>query len=291
MALDGMYFHYVDKFVFALARLGEALGGAATKRGERVVREACAVVADVHDLFVEREAIRVNTFGGTARDRAHEQRNARRVSECVGIRWKLNADGKPTRGLPPTRLSSDVVCGAVAWSAASRLAENAENAGTVAPIRREVDDMREMATRLRPAVSLDPLGWGMQMWELQWVPPAEELAERSAPEWRAFAAAMRASSRLPGGDYLPVRRGGRLETLPFRAYGALLGARVGGSADLAETAARAARDAAAAELAGLGEVSSASSRSEGLTAINRVMLASALDPLAFRRAPDEPRIF
>jgi hypothetical protein len=291
MALDGMYFHYVDKFVFALARLGEALGGAATKRGERVVREACAVVADVHDLFVEREAIRVNTFGGTARDRAHEQRNARRVSECVGIRWKLNADGKPTRGLPPTRLSSDVVCGAVAWSAASRLAENAENAGTVAPIRREVDDMREMATRLRPAVSLDPLGWGMQMWELQWVPPAEELAERSAPEWRAFAAAMRASSRLPGGDSLPVRRGGRLDELPFRAYGALLGARVGGSADLAETAARAARDAAAAELAGLGEVSSASSRSEGLTAINRVMLASALDPLAFRRAPDEPRIF
>jgi hypothetical protein len=154
--------------------------------------------------------------------------------------------------------------------------------------------MREMATRLRPAVSLDPLGWGMQMWELQWVPPAEELAERSAPEWRAFAAAMRASSRLPGGDYLPVRRGGRLDELPFRAYGALLGARVGGSADLAETAARAARDAAAAELAGLdSRLSGAESRSlsDGLTAINRVMLASALDPLAFRRLADEPCIF
>lgn len=287
MALDGMYFHYVDKFVFALARLGEALGGAATKRGERVVNEACAVVADVHDLFVEREAIR-RAFGETARDRVSE-----RVSECVGIRWKLNADGTPVRGLPPTRLSSDVVCGAVAWSAASRLAENAEkkNAERVTPIRRETDDMREMATRLRPAVSLDPLGWGMQMWELQWVPPAEELPERSAPEWRAFAAAMRASSHLPGGDSLPIRRGGRLDELPFRAYGALLGARVGGSADLAETAARAARDAAAAELAGLGEASSASSRSEGLTAINRVMLASALDPLAFRRLPDEPCIF
>ena len=143
-----------------------------------------------------------------------------------------------------------------------------------------------MAARLRPAVSLDPLGWGMQMWESQWVPAATELAERGAPEWSAFAAALRASARVPGGDFAS----GRLGELPFRAYGAFLGARVGGRGDLAETAARAARDAAAAELAGL-DCRESRSLSDGLTAINRVMLASALDPLAFRRLADEPCIF
>jgi len=308
MALDGMYFHYVDKFVFALARLGDALGGAETKRGARIVAEACAIVQDVHDLFVERadaseasEPLRRTTLGGpdAANNAAGDaKRKPLKKKPCVGIRWKLNIDGTPVRGLPPTRLSSDAVSGAVAWSAASRLALRGvpkPGPDREASLARETEDMRDMAARLRPAVSLDPLGWGMQMWESQWVPAATELAERGAPEWRewsAFAAALRASARVPGGDFASGR--GRLGELPFRAYGAFLGARVGGRGDLAETAARAARDAAAAELAGLdSRLSGAESRSlsDGLTAINRVMLASALDPLAFRRLADEPCIF
>jgi len=293
MALDGMYFHYVDKFVFALARLGDALGGAETKRGARIVAEACAIVQDVHDLFVERaEASEASeprlwrtTLGGpdAANNDKTTTKRQKKPSTCVGIRWKLNVDGTPVRGLPPTRLSSDAVSGAVAWSAASRLARTLNREASLA---RETEDMRDMAARLRPAVSLDPLGWGMQMWESQWVPAATELAERGAPEWSAFAAALRASARVPGGDFAS----GRLGELPFRAYGAFLGARVGGRGDLAETAARAARDAAAAELAGL-DCRESRSLSDGLTAINRVMLASALDPLAFRRLADEPCIF
>lgn len=304
MALDGMYFHYVDKFVFALARLGDALGGAETKRGARIVAEACAIVQDVHDLFVERaeaseasEPLRRTTLGGmenatNAAGDAKRKPNTEK-NENVGIRWKLNVDGTPVRGLPPTRLSSDAVSGAVAWSAASRLALRGvpkPGPDREASLARETEDMRDMAARLRPAVSLDPLGWGMQMWESQWVPAATELAKRGAPEWSAFAAALRASARVPGGDFAS----GRLGELPFRAYGAFLGARVGGRGDLAETAARAARDAAAAELAGLDSRRSGAeshSRSGGLTAINRVMLASALDPLAFRRLADEPCIF
>ena len=300
MALDGMYFHYVDKFVFALARLGDALGGADTKRGARIVAEACAVVQDVHDLFVERaeaseasEPLRRTTLGEPdATTNAAGDAKRKPKNENVGIRWKLNVDGTPVRGLPPTRLSSDAVSGAVAWSAASRLALRGSRPGPAreASLARETEDMRDMAARLRPAVSLDPLGWGMQMWESQWVPAATDLAERGAPEWSAFAAALRASARVPGGDFAS----GRLGELPFRAYGAFLGARVGGRGDLAETAARAARDAAAAELAGLDSRLSGAesySRSDGLTAINRVMLASALDPLAFRRLADEPCIF
>ena len=300
MALDGMYFHYVDKFVFALARLGDALGGAETKRGARIVAEACAVVQDVHDLFVERaeaseasEPLRRTTLGGPdATTNAAGDAKRKPKNENVGIRWKLNVDGTPVRGLPPTRLSSDAVSGAVAWSAASRLALRGSRPAPAreASLARETEDMRDMAARLRPAVSMDPLGWGMQMWESQWVPAATELAERGAPEWSAFAAALRASARVPGGDFAS----GRLGELPFRAYGAFLGARVGGRGDLAETAAHAARDAAAAELAGLDSRLSGAesySRSDGLTTINRVMLASALDPLAFRRLADEPCIF
>ena len=231
MALDGMYFHYVDKFVFALARLGDALGGAETKRGARIVAEACAVVQDVHDLFVERaeaseasEPLRRTTLGGPdATTNAAGDAKRKPKNENVGIRWKLNVDGTPVRGLPPTRLSSDAVSGAVAWSAASRLALRGARPGPAreASLARETEDMRDMAARLRPAVSLDPLGWGMQMWESQWVPAATDLAERGAPEWSAFAAALRASARVPGGDFAS----GRLGELPFRAYGAFLGAR------------------------------------------------------------------
>ena len=229
MALDGMYFHYVDKFVFALARLGDALGGAETKRGARIVAEACAVVQDVHDLFVERaeaseasEPLRRTTLGGPdATTNAAGDAKRKPKNENVGIRWKLNVDGTPVRGLPPTRLSSDAVSGAVAWSAASRLALRGSRPGPAreASLARETEDMRDMAARLRPAVSLDPLGWGMQMWESQWVPAATDLAERGAPEWSAFAAALRASARVPGGDFAS----GRLGELPFRAYGAFLG--------------------------------------------------------------------
>lgn len=254
----------------------------------------------MHDLFVERaeaseasEPLRRTTLGGPdATTNAAGDAKRKPKNENVGIRWKLNVDGTPVRGLPPTRLSSDAVSGAVAWSAASRLALRGSRPGPAreASLARETEDMRDMAARLRPAVSLDPLGWGMQMWESQWVPAATDLAERGAPEWSAFAAALRASARVPGGDFAS----GRLGELPFRAYGAFLGARVGGRGDLAETAARAARDAAAAELAGLDSRLSGAesySRSDGLTAINRVMLASALDPLAFRRLADEPCIF
>ena len=50
----------------ALARLGDALGGAETKRGARIVAEACAIVQDVHDLFVERaEASEASDTSGT----------------------------------------------------------------------------------------------------------------------------------------------------------------------------------------------------------------------------------
>ena len=201
----------------------------------------------MHDLFVERaeaseasEPLRRTTLGEPdATTNAAGDAKRKPKNENVGIRWKLNVDGTPVRGLPPTRLSSDAVSGAVAWSAASRLALRGARPGPAreASLARETEDMRDMAARLRPAVSLDPLGWGMQMWESQWVPAATELAERGAPEWSAFAAALRASARVPGGDFAS----GRLGELPFRVYGAFLGARVGGRGDLAETAAHAAR--------------------------------------------------
>ena len=104
----------------------------------------------------------------------------------------------------------------------------------------------------------------------------------------------RAFDRVVAGD--PARTG-----LPFRAYGAYLGARVSGVDDIGDAAAELARDAAKRELrkalaedpfdaSKTGE-SGPSPFSDDLTAINRVMLASALDPLAFTRRADDPMAF
>ena len=284
MALDGMYFHYVDKWVFALVRLAADIG-VSTDRGRRVLIEASRIVEDVHDLFVERD--------GTS-------------GELLGIRWKLNADGTPIRGLPKTRLSSDVVGGAVAWSSACAAWEEKASPSLL----RASNEMREMARQLHPAVSFDSLGWGLQMWEQQWLPTTEDVrgsfsardrsekspATETRLRWYRFAETLRNSTRSPGGA-IEFSRGRFVHAdLPFRAYGAMLGARIGGRRDLAESAARFARDAAEKEvLASVGEkkcfLETRDDFSEdGLVAINRVMLASALDPLAFYRRDGEPGI-
>jgi hypothetical protein len=115
--------------------------------------------------------------------------------------------------------------------------------------------------------------------------------------WAEFARdvrSRRAFDRVVAGD--PARAG-----LPFRAYGAYFGARVSGVDDIRDAAAGLARDAARRELrkalaedpfdaSKTGE-SGPSPFSDDLTAINRVVLASALDPLAFTRRADDPMAF
>ena len=294
MALDGQYFHYVDKWLVALARLASELPEDDPRR-VRVATEAVHVVKDVHPHFIEREPF----SNGPSIDAFSADRDARqetRVGAPIGVRWKINADASPVVGLPRARPSSDAVSGSIAYGLVDRAARAA---GVRVPIEHERGEMRRIARALSPGVSLDALGWGLQAWEAQWLARDDADADAEADgRWAEFARdvrSRRAFDRVVAGD--PARTG-----LPFRAYGAYLGARVSGVDDIGDAAAGLARDAARRELrkalaedpfddaSKTGE-SGASPFSDDLTAINRVMLASALDPLAFTRRADDPMAF
>jgi len=76
MALDGMYFHYHDKWVFALARLADAFG-AETSVGAALATEATSLIKDVHPHWIERDE---------------------HTGAPLGVRWKINPDASPIRG-------------------------------------------------------------------------------------------------------------------------------------------------------------------------------------------------
>lgn len=301
MALDGQYFHYVDKWLVALARLASELPEDDPRR-VRVATEAVHVVKDVHPHFIEREPF----SNGPSIDAFSADRDARqetRVGAPIGVRWKINADASPVVGLPRARPSSDAISGSIAYGLVDRAARAA---GVRVPIEHERGEMRRIARALSPGVSLDALGWGLQAWEAQWLARDDRDADAGGAasdaeadgRWAEFARdvrSRRAFDRVVAGD--PARTG-----LPFRAYGAYLGARVSGVDDIGDAAAGLARDAARRELrkalaedpfddgSKTGE-SGPSPFSDDLTAINRVMLASALDPLAFTRRADDPMAF
>ena len=163
MALDGQYFHYVDKWLVALARLAAELPEDDPRR-VRVATEAVHVVKDVHPHFIEREPF----INGPSIDAFSADRDARqetRVGAPIGVRWKINADASPVVGLPRARPSSDAVSGSIAYGLVDRAARAA---GVRVPIEHERGEMRRIARALSPGVSLDALGWGLQAWEAQW---------------------------------------------------------------------------------------------------------------------------
>ena len=255
MSLDGMYFHYLDKWLFALARASAefARHDPDDPFAAELASEAARVVKDVHPHFVERDG-----------------------SAPLGVRWKINADCSPIRGSTPTRPSGDAVSGCVAYVA---VAEALARRDVGPSIAWEQSDMRDIARQLRPAVSWDPLGWGLQAWEAQWLP-------RDSPTWGRFVDELFSAAATDR-----VADAGRRRELPFRLYGAYLGARVSERADLQAAATASARDAAERELARAnGEAAATADDDDRLDSINRVMLAAALDPLAFCRRVEEPRI-
>ena len=172
MALDGQYFHYVDKWLVALARLASELPEDDPRR-VRVATEAVHVVKDVHPHFIEREPF----INGPSIDAFSADRDARqetRVGAPIGVRWKINADASPVVGLPRARPSSDAVSGSIAYGLVDRAARAA---GVRVPIEHERGEMRRIARALSPGVSLDALGWGLQAWEAQWLARDDRDAE------------------------------------------------------------------------------------------------------------------
>ena len=267
MGLDGMYFHYHDKWLFALARLAAEVGPHTTT-GAALASEAVSLVKDTHALWVECNA----------------------AGRPLGVRWKVNMDMSPIRGMPPTRPSSDAISGLVAYRAVATVARRA-GTSVREEIEEECQDMATIASALHPVVSSDSLGWGLEAWEAQWLPRLSARSEfaESFEVVRRYAAHADAVLTLSAFENATDPRDRR--SLPFRAYGSWIGARLSERASLVDTASALARAAAREELHVLAHSPPAfADGHDALASINRVMLATALDPLAFSRHADEPDV-
>eukprot|EP01062_Namystynia_karyoxenos_P003069 TRINITY_DN11081_c0_g1_i3.p1 TRINITY_DN11081_c0_g1~~TRINITY_DN11081_c0_g1_i3.p1 ORF type:complete len:362 (+),score=97.10 TRINITY_DN11081_c0_g1_i3:81-1166(+) len=235
MSYDGMYWHYLDKWMFALARLAEATGSRET--AERAVR----LVRQVHPHFA-----------------------VSRGDSVLGVYWKTNVDLTPIRGLERVGPSSDALTGWLVY----RIVQRATAAGSDGspPLAEEEAQLRVPAMIYATAGGLratdDPLGYGLQWWKAQWLRGAQ--ADELRRELRSGAASAMSQRHL---------------SLPFRLYGAVIGARL--SRD-AEVAARA--EEALAALVDREERQPVGAPHSG---INKVMLATALDPWALEARPGE----
>jgi len=199
MALDGMYWHYHDKWAFALARLAQVA------RDADVAQQAVAMVRLVHPYFVARG------YDGTPR----------------GLHWKLNTDASPIPGLGRPRPSSDALSGLMVYMAVHSVAARLLGKPAADAMASELADMRVLAAAYWVAAQpghrlvADGLGYGLQWWEAQWLPMAPD--EGSAPYDR-----LRASLVASTPMCLDVDDG---MLLPFRLYGALMGARLATGSD------------------------------------------------------------
>jgi len=281
MELDGQYWHYHDKWLFALARLAAEVGpGTAT--GGALAREAVSLVKDTHPLWVERSAA---------------------TGEPLGVRWKVNMDCTPIRGMFPTHPTSDALSGLVAYAAVAAVAGPAGDS-----VREDIDgecrDMARIARALTPTVSFDSLGWGLEAWVAQWLPRRPHQGDASQAAEAGGAAAAAAARRYAAHAENVLSQSAfdnacdprERRALPFRVYGAWLGARLSGHSTLVNTAAELAREAATEELHVIDHFHSTPAFLDSalephtLVSINRVMLAAALDPLAFSRRAEENTI-
>lgn len=239
MELDGMYWHYLDKWIFALARYGRAASDpAAVRLGLRLVKQ-------VHPRFLARTA----------------------AGEPLGLYWKMNADLTTISGRERAGPSGDAVSGLIAYIALDKT-HHAVGPKNAAGIGDEIADLTAVSSMYAKGggfqmATSDPLGFGLQYWEAQFFSPE-------------LSGALRGALRRAAGSALHLRH----LALPFRFYGALLGARLSEDPALEEQAQQ------MLEIAVQQEMSSKFGESEH-SCINKVMLASALLPGAFRRRPDE----
>ncbi|CAM9119303.1 unnamed protein product [Phaeothamnion confervicola] len=294
MEYDGMYWHYMDKWLFALLRCSQATDDPA------LLEDAVRIIRQVHEHFIVRRE---------------------RDGRAIGLHWKLDVDLSPIRGLETALPGDDALSAWVVYSlilqevkrhlsadgggvgdemggggeanGGGEVGDSCEKEGggggggggkagggggggegscsaflaeSVAPLEnmvKELGAVTDLLTRVEnpPRPVTDGLGWGLRQWKLQWLrgPWAERLRLALAPY---------------AGVVLDPRLGMQL---PFRLYGALLGARLSGSSAIADSAWRVAVDVMPVTLAQPPTSPHAS--------INKVMLTAVLDPLAFARDP------
>jgi hypothetical protein len=225
MRFDGMYWHYVDKWLLALARAGRA------GEGIRLARSC-------FPRFFDRGG------GGDGRQ--------------GGIRWKLSVDASPAPGLERAGPGDDTLVALIVFCILE-----GQRTPDMPSLREEIRLLQNALVGYRPRVTDDPLGWGLEAVYDQFL------------EGHPRRAALRAAhSRALHPSHL---------SLPFRLYGAMIGARVAGEA--------VAPPSLVDELVGLSveHEQKMAGRYEEHSSINRVMLAMCLlCPGALARRDEDP---
>lgn len=172
-----------------------------------------------------------------------------------GFYWKLSVDLTPPRGARP-HVGDDLLSAYIVYHVVQAAGGD---------VSKEIADLTPLTAsyaRQLPYVSSDPLGLGLMAWKMQWC--------------GGWANGRRAAIRRLLPEAFDPHLGMQL---PFRLYGGIIGGKlmhVQGSAEVLE-------QVKAIEMSTqCGEMEH--------SAINKVMFASALDPLAFTKLPDEPII-
>jgi hypothetical protein len=231
MALDGQYWHYIDKWLLALVRAGRA-------------DDAAAIAKVAFPPFFD---------AGPAGD-----------GRGGGIRWKLSVDASAPPFMQRAYASDDALLALVVFGLIEH--HRSDDAPSLAG---ECLLLREALRGYAPGVTHDPLGWGLEALVDDFV----EGHPRTAPLKHAAPSALDACHL----------------GLPFRLYGAVLGAIV------AHASGRPlARTDSIESLLALGLEHERNAMAKGGSedsSINRVMLAACLlAPGAFARREGEPLV-
>jgi hypothetical protein len=132
MRYDGMYWHYVDKWLLALARAGRV------EDGIHLARSCFPYFFDPGD----------DHHGGG------EGRNNKNNG---GIRWKLSVDASPAPGLERASANDDTLLALIVFS----ILENQRNPA-MPSLQEEIQLLKKALVGYRPRVTDDPLGWGLE---------------------------------------------------------------------------------------------------------------------------------
>lgn len=240
MALDGQYWHYLDKWLLALVRADRA-------------DEAAAIGKVAFERFFDR---------GPTKD-----------GRAGGIRWKLSVDASAPPDAQQTFPSDDTLVALIVFG----LIEH-HRSDRAPSLREEADRLRAALCGYEPDVTSDALGWGCQAIYDTYLEdhPWTKLLSLTAP----VALDMR-----------------HLVELPFRLYGAILGARAAatcpGGQQIASAAAVESLLACALEHERrAAQAKPGVKRDAEHASLSRVMLASACvaAPGAFARRKGEPLV-
>lgn len=215
MSYDGQYWHYVDKWLLALARSGH-------------VTEGILIAKSCFPYFFDYGNGNIPGWGG-------------------GIRWKLNVDASAPPSLERARASDDALVALIVFS----ILQAHRDVASDESLEDEIKLLRVALQGYRPRVTDDPLGWGLEAMCDQYL--------QGHPRQAALKSL--ASSALHPSHL----------SLPFRLYGAMIGARIAGESVAPQDAVD-----QLVQLSLKHEARAAAIGVEEHSSINRVMLAMCM---------------